>query len=272
MPPPPPPSFQNPGRYKMLICIRRKPGLTRGEFQDYWLRHHGPLAASVNARGLAPGMRGYVQNHTIDTDHMRAFREVRGMAVEPYDGVTEVWLDDPADLDMGDSLSDEIIAANQMLIEDEASFVDLEGSSVFITRDHNVFMTAPRGPFCKMIICDRRLATLSRQQFQDYWLHHHAPLASSVRERGLAPPMLAYIQNHTVDTPLIGAFRVARGMLDPGYDGLAEVWLKEMADIGRVDRDDPAQRAADDRLLEDELKFVDFAGCSVFMAAPHRIF
>src|SRR5690606_17166620 len=162
--------------------------------------------------------------------------------------------------------------ANNMRYDVWANVEDLWGCAVFITRDHNVFMTAPRGQFCKMIICDRRLATLSRQQFQDYWLHHHAPLASSVRERGLAPPMLAYIQNHTVDTPLIGAFRVARGMLDPGYDGLAEVWLKEMADIGRVDRDDPAQRAADDRLLEDELKFVDFAGCSVFMAAPHRIF
>lgn len=265
-------SFLNPGRYKMIICIRRKPGLTRGEFQDYWLRRHGPLAASVNARGLAPAMLGYVQNHTLETEHMRAFREVRGMAVEPYDGVTEVWLEDPADLDMGESLTDEIIAANQMLIEDEASFVDLEQSCVFITRDHNLFMAQPLRPFYKMIICDRRLPTLSRAGFQDYWLNRHWPLAASVRESGHSPPMLAYIQNHTVDTPLIGAFRVARGMLDPGYDGIAEVWLGEVEDIGRVDREDPAQRAADRMLLEDELKFVDFAGCSVFMAVPHRIF
>ncbi|MAT50377.1 MAG: hypothetical protein CMK32_04230, partial [Porticoccaceae bacterium] len=202
----------NPGQYKMIICIRRKSGMNRAAFQDYWLNHHGPLAARVQADGLAPPMLGYVQNHTVDTEHMKAFRDVRGMGVEPYDGITEVWLNDPLDLDMGADLSDEIIAANQMLIEDEAKFVDLAGSRVFIVRQHDVFMTPPRGAFYKMIICDRRLPSLSRREFQDYWLNHHAPLALSVRERGYAPPMLGYIQNHTLDLPMLEPFKVARGM------------------------------------------------------------
>ena len=46
-------SHLNPGRYKMLICIRRKPGMSRAAFQDYWLNHHGPLAARVRADGAA---------------------------------------------------------------------------------------------------------------------------------------------------------------------------------------------------------------------------
>ena len=122
-------------------------------------------------------MLGYVQNHTVDTEHMKVFRDIRGMEVEPYDGITEVWLNDPLDLVMGPDLSDEVIAANQMLIEDEGKFVDLECSRVFIARQHDIFMTHPQGAFYKMIICDRRLPSLSRQQFQDYWLIHHAPLA-----------------------------------------------------------------------------------------------
>lgn len=262
----------NPGDYKMLICIRRKPGMTRAEFQDYWLRKHGPLAASVQAKGLTAPMLGYVQNHTIDTPQMAAFRDVRGMFVEPYDGITEVWLKDPSDLDISDAITDELIAANDMLIEDEAKFVDLEQSRVFIVRQHTVFITPPANEFYKMIICDHRLPALSREQFQSYWFDHHAPLALSVRERGLAPPMLAYVQNHTMDVPMLEPFRQARGMTLPAYDGIAEVWLKQIEDLGKTDRDDPEQIEVDTMLLEDELKFVDFGRCSVFMTVPHRIF
>lgn len=267
-----PTAMKNPGAYTMMICIRRKPSMSRSEFQDYWLHHHGPLAASVHARGLAPPMLGYVQNHTMDTPQMAAFRDVRGMEVEPYDGITEVWLRDPEDLNMGDALTDELIAANQMLIEDEARFVDLERSRVFITRRHDIFYEPPEAPFYKMIICDRMLGSLSMNDFQDYWLNHHALLASSVRERGYAPPMLAYIQNHTVEVPMIEPFRQMRGMTRPAYDGIAEIWLRDIDDLNRLNQLDPEQLKVNQMLLDDELKFVDFRNSSVFMTVPHRIF
>ena len=28
---------------KLVMCVRRRPDLSRAEFQDYWLNHHGPL-------------------------------------------------------------------------------------------------------------------------------------------------------------------------------------------------------------------------------------
>jgi len=45
---------------KSITLAYRKPGMTREEFNQYWLEKHGPLAAR-----LIPGVRKYVQNHFI---------------------------------------------------------------------------------------------------------------------------------------------------------------------------------------------------------------
>src|SRR5690554_6365747 len=105
---------------KMIICVRPRPQLHRPEFHSCWLERHGPLARGVRDRGPAPPMTGYVQHHTLDVASAEAFRRHRVMAVEPYDGVTEVWLYRVEYLDMGDALSAELVAAQQMLVEDEA--------------------------------------------------------------------------------------------------------------------------------------------------------
>lgn len=258
----------------MIICVRRRPELSREEFHRYWLERHGPLASSVRDRGLAPPMKGYVQNHTLEeTAALETFRRERCMAVEPYDGVTEVWLDDIADLDMGNDPSAELIAAQQMLVEDEAKFVDLAKSRVFVCRAHEIF-TEPgvQEPGFKMIICVRRRSGMSREAFQRYWLTNHAPLASSVRARGLAPPMRGYVQNHTLEAPLLEPFRIDRGMTLEPYDGIAEVWIDRLEDMGMGDQVAMELMAAQKMLIEDEASFVDFSQSSVFVAQPHRIF
>ena len=28
---------------RRVICAKHRPGMSRAEFQDYWLNHHGPL-------------------------------------------------------------------------------------------------------------------------------------------------------------------------------------------------------------------------------------
>lgn len=261
------------GALKMIICVRRRPELSRAEFQRYWLENHAPLASSVRARGLAPPMTGYVQNHTLDVPSVEVFRHQRGMNVEPYDGVTEVWLDRIEDLDMGPDVSPELVAAQQMLVEDEAKFVDLARSRVFMAEAHGIF-NEPGGqePGFKMIICARRRTGMSRDEFQRYWLEKHAPLASSVRARGLAPPMRSYVQNHTLDAPLLEPFRIDRGMTLEPYDGITEVWIDRVEDMDMGDQLSAELIAAQNMLIEDEAKFVDFSQSSVFIAQPHRIF
>lgn len=268
----------HPAKIKMIICVRRRPELSRAEFQRYWLENHAPLASSVRARGLAPPMTGYVQNHSLDVPSVEAFRHQRGMNVEPYDGITEVWLDRIEDLDMGDTVSAELIAAQQMLVEDEIKFADLARSRVFMVKAHEIFKepvtkeSGPQEPGFKMIICVHRRPGMSREEFQRYWLEKHAPLASSVRAKGLAPPMRGYVQNHTIDAPLLEPFRIDRGMSLEPYDGITEVWMDRMEDMDVGSQLSAEFIAAQKMLIEDEARFVDFSRSSVFIVQPHRIF
>ncbi len=62
---------------KLVFCVRRKPELTREEFQRYWLDEHGPLVRSL--REAQPGLRRYVQSHTIDIPASELARSSRGL-------------------------------------------------------------------------------------------------------------------------------------------------------------------------------------------------
>jgi len=217
-------------------------------------------------------MLGYIQNHTIETTAMKAFREANGIKVQPYDGITEVWLNDPRDLNMGNDISQEVIAANQMLIDDEAKFVDLDHSRVFIVREHEIFMTPPKNAFYKMFICNQRLVSLSREQFQHCWLNQLAAFAPSILEKRSALHMLGYLQNHTIDAPLLEPFKIARGMIAKAYDGIEEIWLNTSADFSMHELASLKHASTNTRLLNNEKAIVDLSNSNAFITVPHRIF
>ena len=118
---------------KLVFCCRRKPELSSEEFQRYWLERHGPLVRRL--RAAIPSMRRYVQSHTLDTPANDAIRAGRGSG-PAYDGITEVWFEDLAAL--GRTTAEAADAARQLL-EDEARFIDLAHSSVFLTVEHEIF-------------------------------------------------------------------------------------------------------------------------------------
>jgi hypothetical protein len=118
---------------KLVFCCRRQPHLTAEEFQRYWLENHANLVRSV--RAALPQMTRYVQSHTLHGPATDAVRAGRGTA-EPYDGVTEVWLDDSPHPERSESDAAE---AGRRLLEDELSFVDMSRSSVFLTVEHVIF-------------------------------------------------------------------------------------------------------------------------------------
>jgi len=68
-----------PTMVKVIWAFLRKPGLTLTEFQEHWHDVHGQLGARL------PGMRRYVQNHSLPEAH----------AVRPvtHDGWSEAWWD-----------------------------------------------------------------------------------------------------------------------------------------------------------------------------------
>jgi len=116
---------------KLIMCLRRKPGMSREEFQEYWLNRHGPFFQNHSAALRA---KRYVQSHTLETPLNQGFRESRGMAPE-YDGVAEVWFESEADLmeALGSVEGQELGAA---LLEDEGNFIDHSASSAFLVREH----------------------------------------------------------------------------------------------------------------------------------------
>lgn len=114
---------------KLTFCLRRRPDLSVEEFHRYWRDEHGPL---VRDRAAALGIVRYSQIHTLDQPELHAALQRRnGGAPEPYDGVAEVWV---ADLDTfrGGSGTPEARQAAKDLLEDEARFIDLPNSPMWL--------------------------------------------------------------------------------------------------------------------------------------------
>jgi uncharacterized protein (TIGR02118 family) len=116
---------------KFVFCAKRRPHMSRAEFQEYWLHHHGPLF-----KKFADTYRAvrYVQSHTIDSSLNENIRQSRGMSQE-YDGVGEIWWQSEEDF-LAAISSPEGQKLRAMFVEDEARFIDLSASSAFFTVEH----------------------------------------------------------------------------------------------------------------------------------------
>jgi uncharacterized protein (TIGR02118 family) len=119
---------------KLTFCLRRLPSLSLEEFQDYWLNKHAPLV-----RTLQPvlGMTRYVQLHRLAGDLADGMRRARG-APEPYDGVAELWWQSEETWRLA-SRNPEARNANRLLLEDEAKFIDLAKSPLWLNREEMIY-------------------------------------------------------------------------------------------------------------------------------------
>ena len=97
----------------------------------------------------------------------------------------------------------------------------------------------------------RRLAHLSRDEFQSYWLDKHAPLvASHARTLGI----VGYQQVHTRQE--------MRPTTVPCFDGVAELWV----DPTKRSTDAAAVAEASRALLDDERTFIDHSASPIWIA------
>jgi uncharacterized protein (TIGR02118 family) len=115
---------------KLTFCLHRLPSLTLVAFQDYWLNQHGPLVRRLQP---ALGMVRYVQLHRLDNDLAAGMRRVR-KAPEPYDGVAELWWESE-DTYRAAGRTPEAREAGRLLLEDEAKFIDLGRSPLWLNRE-----------------------------------------------------------------------------------------------------------------------------------------
>ena len=112
---------------KLTFAVRRRADVAPEEFHRYWRDEHGPLVRSFQA---VLGIRRYVQVHRLDTPFNDALRASRN-ALEPFDGIAELWWDDLDALTAGASTT-EGLAAGEALLADEGRFIDLAQSALWL--------------------------------------------------------------------------------------------------------------------------------------------
>lgn len=119
---------------KLVFSLRRRPEMTREEFQKYWRDHHAPLVAR-HAEALR--IRRYVQTHAQSSELASAQSAARGSEPDAYDGQAELWWDS-----LNDVLAATSTPAGQQaaieLLEDERRFIDLGRSPLWIGEEHPV--------------------------------------------------------------------------------------------------------------------------------------
>ena len=126
---------------KLTFCLRRLPALSLAEFQDYWLNKHGPLVRSLQP---ALGMVRYVQLHRLPGDLADGMRRVRG-APEPYDGVAELWWESEESYRAA-GRNPEAREAGRVLLADEAKFIDLAHSPLWLNHEQVIFAASEEPP------------------------------------------------------------------------------------------------------------------------------
>lgn len=74
-------------QFRILILMKRKPGMSMADFEDYYENHHIPLCAKY-----MQGIAGYRRNYLTPQPHAES-----GTCEElPYDVITELIFDDEA--------------------------------------------------------------------------------------------------------------------------------------------------------------------------------
>ena len=249
---------------KLVYVLNRRAAVPEKEFYDYWLNAHGPR---VRGHAKAIGARKYVQSHLIDTPANETLRAPRGM-LPPIAGITEVWWDS---LPAFQAATREPAAQGALadLAEDEAKFIDIAGSQVFLTSEHLIFdytdaeKLGPDAIKCTYLLARRD--DLSVEACHQTWLNDHGPLVKSFAK---VSHMAKYVQSHTI-APEINAGMVAgRGLAAP-LDGITEVWI---ADPNAGGPPTDASRKASEAMAEDERRFVDMGRSRCFMTKEHEIF
>ncbi|MFC1999762.1 EthD domain-containing protein [Chloroflexota bacterium] len=107
---------------KGMALLKRKPGLTPGEFREQFEKVHAPLEVS-----LFPTLKRYVRNY-ITTNFL-----TDGDAEPDFDCIVEHWFDDIADFQvMMDAMTGD---AGQALSHSGKVFVDMDKNVYFFVEE-----------------------------------------------------------------------------------------------------------------------------------------
>jgi uncharacterized protein (TIGR02118 family) len=122
------------GMFKVMVMIKRKPGMSMDEFIQYYETKHAPLGASK-----VPNLKRYVRHF------IRPYgNAVYGADATPaYDVLTEIWFDDEADFQRGMAYLTEPETA-AIIGADEEKLFDRASIRFMIMEDHETALPATR--------------------------------------------------------------------------------------------------------------------------------
>jgi len=209
---------------KVIVVLKRRADLCVERFQAYWRDHHAPLVARL------PGLRRYVQSHTLESGYRKR---------EPAaDGIAELWFDGLAAL--------KALAGTPELaavLADEAHFIAEQSQT--LTGEHVIKEGAMPAGGLKNIEFVKKRADMTVADFQHYWRTVHGPLGASI------PTVQRYVQCHTQ----AGAYARATA---PAYDGFALTWFADLEAMRESARSPQyaATRADEDNFLSVPLAFI----------------
>jgi uncharacterized protein (TIGR02118 family) len=254
---------------RLVFVLRRKPGMSRAEFQRYWRQTHGPLVAS---HSTALNILRYVQVHTLEDPINDQLAAARGGMEPTYDGVAELWWNNREEV-MANAGSEAAKAAGRELLKDEARFIDLPNSPLWYAYEYPQVNPTPEeivarehSPLVKLFFCLRHPAKQSLEDAQLYWRTNHGPTIRGVAQ---GMKMKRYLQVHRCEDALAQPLRKSRGTIVEPYTGHAEAWFDrgELATIANS----PEARRAMEIAVEDERKFIDFPRSAMWIA-KERVF
>ncbi len=179
---------------KVVSVLERKPSMSVEDFQHYWLNEHAAIVSRL------PGLRRYVQSHTL----LSGYRRGQPAA----DGLAELWFDDSHALR---ALKDS--AALKTVLADEPNFVDMTRFIQVHTEEHVIKNGAIPTAGVKNIEFVTKKIGMSVADFQHYWITTHGPLGASIKT------VMRYVQSHTRQTAY------DRGS-PPALDGFALTWFE----------------------------------------------
>lgn len=108
------------GVIKVIALLKRKPGLSREQFSDYWFAKHAPLGERI-APPLALSAR-YIQNHAL---------AMASGGEAPYDAVAELYFENAAAMKRWTDWYNS--PAGKPLRDDENEFMDVAKRVVIVT-------------------------------------------------------------------------------------------------------------------------------------------
>jgi uncharacterized protein (TIGR02118 family) len=180
---------------KALSFFKRRAGMPLDRFQEYWLAEHPTVVTQL------PGVRRYVQSHTIASAYRKG---------EPvFDGIAEVWFDDTRAM--------HALAGTKELAavhEDEARFIDRSTMQMIVTDEHVIKDGPVPANSVKNVEFISHAPALSIDEFQRYWREVHGPLAARIAM------IRRYVQSHTRRS-------VYASGRTPAYDGAAITWFDD---------------------------------------------